>query len=301
MYLNPEKCHALHVFGNLHPGQGKQRGREVDETDQPIVDRARRPRRQMTPLGREADDQRHVQPAVVEPALASRHAPAVVAVEKHDGIVRQAVFFELAQNLAYLAVHCTDAVVVSGHIAADHRRVGIERRQLDPGRIMACFPRQRSQQVSRLVAHVDLPKLPLMGGHDVEHRHERLAWFTPPPMAPRRVVVPDARRLGEVVILFAGVHTVVAHLAQIHGIGLDEIGDLHRAVAQVRSAHATRPHAGDQARSGGRARRSRGKRPGVAYASGGQGVEIGRDRLEIAEAAQVGVHIFAGDPEDVRP
>ena len=93
--------------GNGQAGQAQNGGREVDEADEcgRSVWPGLAPRRRGGGTFRESDEQGHLEPAIVQHALAARQAAAVVAVEEDDGVVGQAVGFELVEDLADFGVH----------------------------------------------------------------------------------------------------------------------------------------------------------------------------------------------------
>ena len=62
-----------------------------------------------------------------------------------------------------------------------------------------------------------------------------------------------------------------------------------------------RVHAGDEARPARGAHAGDAEGVGVAHRRLREGVEVRRDRVRVAVAAEVRAHVLAGDPEDVRP
>src|SRR5262249_45088634 len=101
------------------------------------------------------------------------------------------------------------------------------------------------------------------------------------------------------VIGLYAVAAVVAQGAEVLGEAAD-VGRRHALAAHVVGADAGRVAAGDDRRPARGANAGHGKRPGEADALLRPPVEVGRARVGVAVAAQVGADVLAGDPEDVR-
>ena len=102
-----------------------------------------------------------MQSGVVRPALAARHAGAVVAVEEDDGVVGEAVLLELVEQPPGLAVHGRDVVVILRPVLPHLRRVGMIGGHADLRGVV-------NQRVRPLA------DLALVRDHVVEDREERL-------------------------------------------------------------------------------------------------------------------------------
>ena len=115
--LGTDEDPPLEMGRDLHAGEREHGRREIDEADELVAHGARRHRR--AERLRPSDHQRHAEARVVERSLGARHAVAVVAPIEDDRVVRQAVVFELLQDLADLRVHVGDVVVHAGELFAD--------------------------------------------------------------------------------------------------------------------------------------------------------------------------------------
>ena len=287
------------MCGNFDARKREHRGREIDEADELIVDAGGNARGHFGP----ADHERHAQAGIVERSLRSRHAVAVIAPVKDDGVLGQPVCRELSQDLADLTIHVGDVVVHARELLANRGRVGVVRRNRDLRRIgdeRLPFPRRARRKDLTLVRHLE-----------VEHREERLALVRP--VAPVRVgteVVPDREGHAELVVGLRAIAGVVAGRAQILGKGL-HVERRHREVRPGQLGHAVfgRPHvlradrvlihAGDDRGAARRAHRRRRERARVANGFLGQSIEHGRARERVAVDAEVRAHVFVRDPDDV--
>ena len=214
------------------------------------------------------DHERHTETGVVQRALRTRHAIAVIAPVEDDGVVGEPIGFELPEDLADLAVHVGDVVVHARELFADERRVGVVRRDHDARGIcderlpFTCGARRKY--------------LALVRHFEVEDRKERLALVGPiAPVRARAEIVPDRKRHAELVVGLRAVARVITRRAQIFGKRL-HIERRHREVrpgqlghAIFRRAHVLRAdrrliHARDDRRAAGRAHGRRRKCARVA-------------------------------------
>ena len=280
---------ALIVLGNRHAAQAQQRGREIHEADQLVAPLAGLSRSETRPFLREADDQRHVRPRVVQIPFASRQRAAVVGVIEDDRVLGQPRFFQFGQQRAHLLVQPRHLVVVVGPIQADLRRVRMIRRQDDLLRRHAV----RTGILSRLGCD-----LALVTGRQIEDREERLARTPILVVSPGAALVPRLARVRHVIVGLRVVRAVIARLAEGHRVQRERVGDRHSAAVMLR-AQRTGIHPGDQRGACGRADRRVGKRVPVANALRGQAVQVGRLGQRIAVTAQIRAVVLAGDPQDV--
>ena len=91
----------------------------------------------------------------------------MVAPIEHDGVVGQAVFLQLAEDLADLAVHVGDVVVHPRELFADGGAVRVVGRHLDLRRV--------GHERLALARRARRKDLALVRDLEVEHREERLA------------------------------------------------------------------------------------------------------------------------------
>ena len=184
--LWPDEHASLQVLRRIEAREREHGGRQVDEAHELIADGAGRERRRQ--CLRPADHQRHAQTRVVERALRTRHAVAVIAPVEDDRVLGQPIGLELFEELADLGVHVGDVVVHARQLFAHQRRVRVVRRHRDLRRIgderLALARRARRKDLA-LVRH-----------RQVEHREERLGRIAT--ITPVRVVaeiVPDRERV----------------------------------------------------------------------------------------------------------
>ena len=171
------------------------------------------------------------------------------------------------------------------------------RRQRDSGRIVTL----RIGQSGRLLEErfVGQSVLRFVRDRVVEHGEERLIRLALAPMRLAAASVPSIFRDREVVVGLRVVRAVVARVAEILREAFDAIrqsclrthvmGTDRRAVAagdNARPIHGT--NAGDPVRVG------------VSYALLGQAVDRRRVGVLVTPASEIGAHILASDPENVR-
>ena len=283
----PGKRVALHVLGDFDPCQRQHGGPEVDEVHRVLDPRARRGGRQVAPLRRIIDDERHMGAAFLQEALAARQHPAVVSVVKHDGVLRQSRVGQFLELGGELAVEVGDAGVVAGPVGAHLGRVRLIGRNPHRGRIKQRGPALRKQ--TTLVA--DLV---------VEHAEKRLA--------------------GAAVLIGGLFAAGIPRLLDVDRrivIGLGVVGCVIARGAQIRRKPfepgrqlALRPHVlgraaadGIQPADQGEARR-RAHRHGetslIQHALARQLVDGRRLGQRIAVTAQQAIIVLADEPEDVR-
>ena len=238
---------------------------------------------------------------IVEPAFGAGQAVAVIAPEKDDGVVGQAVLFQLAQNFSGLRVEAGNVVVVFGQLAADVRRIRVVGGQCE-----------RSGVCRRLLAWLD-PALTLMGDPEIEYGKERLA-LLPKRAAPVRaplVLVPDGDGVADLVVGLDVVRREIPGGPKIFREGLyvrRRRGVIRRGKARriVRGAHmmpspTVLMHACDDGRPARRAHAGGRKRLQIPGPLGGEAVQVGRVRCGVAVGAEPQADVFGGNPDDIGP
>ncbi len=110
-------------------------------------------------------------PAVVGPALAARQPFAVIGPDEHDGVLREAVLFQFAQQSAHLLVVLLNVVVLSRQGLPGLGRVGQVGRHGHIVRLGALFP------CGGVLAFLGRPHAAFVGVGEVEHGKERLILF----------------------------------------------------------------------------------------------------------------------------
>ena len=137
-----------------------------------------------------------------------------------------------------------------------------------------------------------------MCGREIKHTEERLTGPAFAPMSLGTRFIPDVH-IREVVVLLVIVRAVVSSLAKI----FRETPDLLRQFyfgAQVLGAERRRVNPRDQTGTGRRAHRGGRKRLGIKHRLAGQLIQVRRDRLRIAVAAQIGgADVFARNPKNI--
>ena len=144
----------------------------------------------------DVDDEGYQQARVVRVPLGPRNSRAVVAVIKDNRVVREAVRFQLGENLPGLGVHLGHFVVVLSPVLSDFRSVRMVGGNPDFGRIVDCLVRT-------------FPNLRFMRRHEVEHSEEGPPFRAIPEMGLCRRFVPNLTGLLQVVVLLRIVGAVV--------------------------------------------------------------------------------------------
>ena len=223
----------------------------------------------------------------------------MVAREDDHRAVGHSGLLERLQHLADLVVDRRHQVVVVGQVAAHDGRVRMIGRNAEPGRVVAFAGRERGQVPRHLGSRC--ANLALVRGLDVEEPEER-------PVAGNgaRPVGHDVKRPGrhreiEVGLAVGGPRRPADRVA-----GLSQKLREHRRRLQQGRPHVVRADArgiapGDQPRAAGGADRGVREGPGEPHALASQPVQIRRDRVRVAVAAQLGAHVLAHDPDHVRP
>ena len=135
-----------------------------------------------------------------------------------------------------------------------------------------------------------------MAALKVEYGEEGLRLV--PAVAPVRLaagVVPGARGSLELVVLLRVICAVITRRTQSNWEGLDVLRQSGRATHVVRTECGL-IDPGDDAASAGSAHTGRGKGPSVANSLGGELVDVGRDRVRVAVAADVSADVLAREP-----
>ncbi|MBA7661110.1 hypothetical protein ES703_69122 [subsurface metagenome] len=222
----------------------------------------------------------------------------MVAPEPHDSVFRQAVILQLLQDLSHPFVHKGNKVVIAGPVLAHHRCVGVVRGELGLSRIVLLIrpePVQLDQPFFVISAN-----LTLMGDGEVDDGKKGLAFRPTSPVGLATALIPGGDRRGELVVGLDVVGAVVPGRPQVLGEAPDFRQRDPLAAHRVR-ADAGGIHPGDDPRPG------RGAYPGVgkdaveARSLGSKAVNVGRHRITVTVAAQVGADVFSTDPEEVRP
>jgi hypothetical protein len=226
----------------------------------------------------------------------------VIAPVEHDRPVRQAIRFELLQDLADLPIHLRDVVVVTRDVLADHGRIRVVRRHLDPRRIglQGLLALGAPWKHTALVRHLD-----------VEDREERLARIGPvAPVGLLSEVVPDRERNAELVVRLRAVAREVAGGPQV----LRKRLDVERRHGEIRTGQLRYPdsvvrmcwapiavlvHARDDRGAARRADRRRRERLREADRLARQTVEHRGARQTVPVRAEARTHVLVGDPDDV--
>ena len=212
----------------------------------------------------------------------------MVAVVENNRVVGQAGLLQLTEVVADPLVHHRDAIVVLRPILSHLRRVRVIGREAHLGRVV------------NAVGRVDfVADLALMADRVVEDREERLAVGPVFPVRLSSALVPDFAHFLEVVILLGIIGAVVAQFSQVDRVHF-KTGRQAGHAAHMLGPGGGRIDAGDDRRAGRGADRRIRTRPGVAQAALGQAVEIRRDGVRVAVAAQVRSVVLAGYPENVR-
>jgi hypothetical protein len=142
-----------------------------------------------------------------------------------------------------------------------------------------------------------------MGGHEVEHREERLAGASAAPVRCGRTFVPtDADELRFVAQIVIGLHVVRAVVTRGAQVTRKRAELCRHGELGPQSLGAERGsiHSGDQAGARGRADGRGGEGAGEAHRLGGEGIEPRRARLRIAIATELRTHVLGRQPQNVR-
>ena len=232
------------------------------------------------------------------------HSGAVVGVEEDDGVVGEAIVFQLFEDSSDLFVHGRHVIVEAGHGLADDRGIDVVRWKGSFGGVMNLI-------LAEFALHLFLKLLigpdhraTLVGSHEVEDAEEGLCLVRiASPVGVCAAFIPRGRDdpfpTAGVVIGFDVVGGVVAGLfPEDGGESAHEVRD-GKGGAHLHGTQRGGVAAGDEAGSGGRADWGRGKGVGVAHAFLGESVEVGSGSVGVTVAAKGGTHVLSRDPEDV--
>ena len=293
--VRTEERPALHVVGNLHSREIHHRRPEVDGADEPVVPAARLRLAARAEFLGNANDQRDVRARIVQPAFGTRQADPVIGPEKDNRILVEPIFFEPGKQIAGPGIHRRDQLVIAFPILSHDGRVGIIRRQVQLIRVLA---------LGRLEIFGDAFIFGLTGdaafmaAGEIEDRKERPVFFAISPMRLIVRLIPGVAEVAGLVIGLGIVRAVIARPPEIGSEGLDVDRQLGVASHMV-SANRRLIHAGNDSRATRCADAGGCKGVRITHAFPGQPVEIRRNGMFIAEAAQVRTDILAGEPKDV--
>ena len=133
----PKEGAALHLGIVFQPGEREHGGSEINEGDNLIAGFPGGKGGESLPLLGNVNDHGNTDAAVVEVSFPPGSGAAVITIVKNEGVVSEAVFFELCENLTDLLVGGGHDVVVAGDIAPDFGEVGKVSREGESGRVQS--------------------------------------------------------------------------------------------------------------------------------------------------------------------
>ena len=278
----PQEDVALHLGRNIQPGERERGGGKVDAADEFIAHDAR-----VNPRG-PPRDAGHANAAVVEKLLVADVGAPVVRDEKNNGVVGYALVFEPLEHPPDLAVKHLNAFEVHGPIFSHERMIRIIRREFHRVRVDGVF------RVGREIA---------VRVRDVVLRVKRLTLCALGPVD----AVEDAFAL-KVEIGLAGLvkwraRAVARIISRVPKVVRDEANvtrqwDIALAAVIVRVNAGLVP-ARDDGRPARGTHRAGDKRIGKERPLRRQLVDIRGLHNRRAITGEIGIQVFAVDPEDV--
>ena len=227
----------------------------------------------------------------------------MVAPKDHQGIICEAVFFQLVEQVAHPVVHRRDVVTIAGHCLLESGRIRVVRRDRGQGRVVPLLRFEAGGIfLVNLIFHVNLG---FMRDHAVKGRVKRLVRVgTVAPVGRRTVLVKDRHRRLKLVIEEKVIGAIIARRPQIFGETMD-FGRGDRVRAHVHGPDGGREHPGNNGRTRRGADRGGGKGVFVEQSFSRHPVQVGgmsviRPRPDPGVTAEVWVYIVRRDKENVR-
>ena len=155
------------------------------------------------PFFRKPNQEGNAHSAVQESPFVSGHTRSMVRIKENDGIFRQSVLVQLAQNFTDFLIHCSDTVMEPGNGFTDDRSIRIIGGESDfVGVVDFLFAQLNLDFLLEALVWPNHGST-LVGGHEVEDREEGFAGIgIEAPMGFIRIFVP---RTGDDFLVISGI------------------------------------------------------------------------------------------------